>query len=316
MHLSDHTQPLRSFRQADIFDHQIAFRPPNVSSSSSSSAAGSAGNPGISEFVFKILDESFQWSEPFVVGVRVMPKETRGARVFANMGLTLLQGQTRVIDTNALMISGGSEGGGGEGGGDEEEDAKTSDAVVDFVVADLFVVGGLRHGRLLLNEEPALTFTSGDLAGGSLEYEHNDDESVADSIELRVVTRRRDVVDALTASSSSSSSSSSSDAVVDILVTFPITIIPLDDKAPLLIANLETEVAEGGVVQIGANRLSAADSDSDAQCITFFLVEKPRNGKLVKRVMSKVAGRAGEEEEEEGELEVTVSFTQTDVSLY
>ena len=104
----------------------------------------------------------------------------------------------------------------------------------------------------------------------------------------------------------------------ELLLTFPITIVPLDDKAPLLIANLETAVHEGGIVQIGADRLSAADSDSDAVFIKFVVTKQPAHGKLVKKVATTMTTTTTTktkttEGENEWEVEVT-SFSAIDVS--
>ena len=108
----------------------------------------------------------------------------------------------------------------------------------------------------------------------------------------------------------------------ELLLTFPITIVPLDDKAPLLIANLETAVNEGGIVQIGADRLSAADSDSDAVFIKFVVTKQPAHGKLVKKVATTMTTTKTKtttettkttEGENEWEVEVT-SFSAIDVS--
>ena len=104
----------------------------------------------------------------------------------------------------------------------------------------------------------------------------------------------------------------------ELLLTFPITIVPLDDKAPLLIANLETAVNEGGIVQIGADRLSAADSDSDAVFIKFVVTKQPVHGKLVKKVATTMTTTTTTktkttEGENEWEVEVT-SFSAIDVS--
>ena len=74
---------------------------------------------------------------------------------------------------------------------DDNDDDNDDDGDASAWIVDLFVTSGLRHGRLLLDGEPTLSFTSDDLSLGRLRYAHNDDESLVDTIELRVTRRRR-----------------------------------------------------------------------------------------------------------------------------
>ncbi|KAJ8395496.1 hypothetical protein AAFF_G00032300 [Aldrovandia affinis] len=93
-HLDDHTKPTASFTWQDLNEMKIAYQPPN------SSYAGRRTY----EVEFQAIDTSYVTSDPIMVHFSIRSAETNAPRVSWNMGLDLLEGQSRPITWENLQI--------------------------------------------------------------------------------------------------------------------------------------------------------------------------------------------------------------------
>ena len=235
VNLDDHTHPIESFTQYDLARLNIAYKPPTTSS------------PDRRVFTaeFVVYDAYFAKSNPINLMVSVRTTETNAPRVSINTGLTMLEGQSRTIrPTNFQLVD--------------------NDNLV-FVRAK--VVGGLRHGRLSVRGRPAIMFSAADINSNSVVYQHDDSDSLKDSIELRITDGRHSV-----------------------RTTFPINILPKDDSAPYLINNIQFELKEGRTVRITRFMLTASDMDSSVDYIVFKITQPPQAGELLKKLSEEAFG--------------------------
>lgn len=154
VHLSDHTRPINSFKQNDLNNFDIAYKPP----------ARSFKDRQMFEIGFIIRDPDFAFSEPFTMHIAIRPAITTAPRVSMNVGMILLEGQSRPLRKNNLEIV-------------------DSDNIHDV---KFFVTGGLHHGRLEVEGKPAVSFTQQDIVSETVVYHHDDSDSIRDSIHLRI----------------------------------------------------------------------------------------------------------------------------------
>ncbi|XP_023809830.1 FRAS1-related extracellular matrix protein 1 isoform X2 [Oryzias latipes] len=160
-HLDDHTRPIQSFSWLDLHHLKIAYQPPNSSS------------PHRRDFEveFQAIDTSFLPSPPMLVHISIRPSETIAPRVSWNLGLDLLEGQSRPITWEELQIV----------------DSDNIDAV--FLVA----VDGPQHGRLSVRGGKAFMFQVRDLKEGVVVYHHSDSDTTHDHIVFRISDGRRSI---------------------------------------------------------------------------------------------------------------------------
>lgn len=228
VHLDDHTKAVESFSQADLELLNIGYSPPTTSFTERQ----------VFQMRVLVYDSFFEESSPVQVMFAVRPSYTNAPRVGVNTGLTLLEGQSRPIqNTNFRIVD--------------------SDSL--FIVRAK-IVGGMRHGHILVNNRRALMFSQADIDRGAVVYQHDDSDTLKDSLELRI-TDGRDSIRA----------------------TIPINILPKDDTAPYLINNVELEVTEGETVRISRFSLLGTDKDSSDEYIIYRVVEPLLGGDILKK---------------------------------
>ena len=228
VHLDDQSRPIESFSQAELTRFNIAYKPPDRSFPAVRLIA----------IEFEVYDEYFAKSDPIRLTVAVHPTQTNAPRVSVNRGLTLLEGQSRPIHPQIFEVV--------------DND--------NINMVRIKVVGGPRHGRLLLNNRPMIMFTPRDIEAGSVVYRHDDSDTLKDSIELRI-----------------------SDMSHTVHTSFPINILPNDDSAPSLIRNIQIEVNEGQTVRITRFTLLASDKDSNDNYIVYRITNPPLAGEILKK---------------------------------
>ncbi|XP_041821251.1 FRAS1-related extracellular matrix protein 1a [Chelmon rostratus] len=153
-HLSDHTRPISSFTWIDLNDMLIGYQPPNSSHTQRRNY----------EVEFEVHDFFFEKSPSMTVHISVRNADTNAPRVSWNMGLSLLEGQSRPIMWEQLQIV----------------DNDNLNAV------RIITVDGLQHGRLTVRGGKGFTFTVNDLKAGVVRYHHDDSDSTKDFIILRI----------------------------------------------------------------------------------------------------------------------------------
>ena len=235
VHLDDHTRDIESFTQRDLNNLNIAYKPPS----------SSYPERRIFQIEFTIFDSYFTESQPIRLMISVRPSNTNGPRVTTNTGLTLLEGQSRAITPKNLVVV--------------DND--------NLFMVRLKFVGGLRHGRLLVNNRPALMFSPSDIEDGVVVYHHDGSDTKKDSIELRITDGRHQV-----------------------RTTLPINILPIDDNPPFLITNVQFEVEEGGSVKVTRFMLLASDKDSNDEYIVYRITRPPTAGELLKKFSADAYG--------------------------
>lgn len=236
VHLSDHTRPITSFRQADLNSFNIAYKPPTKSFKERQ----------MFEVVFIIYDSDYTSSEPCTLHVAIRPAVTSAPRVSMNVGMVLLEGQSRPLRLNNLEIV-------------------DNDNINDV---QIFVTGGLHHGKLEVAKQTAISFTQNDIVAGRVVYHHDDSDSIRDSIHLRIY-----------------------DGSQSTHTKFPITIIPKDDNAPTLVVNVGIKVREGEHSQISSSVLRAVDYDTPDENINFLITKNPIVGTVWKKFLWEKDGK-------------------------
>ncbi|KAJ8277504.1 hypothetical protein GJAV_G00075890 [Gymnothorax javanicus] len=160
-HLDDHTKPMTSFTWQDLNEMKIAYQPPNSSFTGRQTY----------EVEFQAIDGSFATSEPIMVHFSVRNAETNAPRVSWNMGLDLLEGQSRPITWENLQIV----------------DKDNIEAV------HLVAVDGPLHGRLSVRGGKGFMFKVKDLREGVVVYHHSDSDTTRDYIVLRITDGRHSI---------------------------------------------------------------------------------------------------------------------------
>ncbi|KAK1796819.1 hypothetical protein P4O66_000910 [Electrophorus voltai] len=157
-HLSDHTKPIFSFTWLDLNDMLISFQPPNSSETQRRNY----------EVEFEVHDFYFEKSQPVTVHVSVRTADTNAPRVSWNMGLSLLEGQSRPITWDQLQIV----------------DNDNLQAV------RIITVEGLQHGRLTVRGGKGFIFTANDIKAGVVRYHHDDSDTTKDFVTFRITDGR------------------------------------------------------------------------------------------------------------------------------
>lgn len=153
-HLSDHTRPISSFTWLDLNDMLIGYQPPNSSHTQRRNY----------EVEFEVHDFYFKKSPPITVHMSVRNADTNAPRVSWNMGLSLLEGQSRPITWEQLQIV----------------DNNNLNAV------RIITVDGLQHGRLTVRGGKGFMFTVKDIKDSVVYYHHDDSDSTKDFIIFRI----------------------------------------------------------------------------------------------------------------------------------
>ncbi|XP_078251766.1 FRAS1-related extracellular matrix protein 1a [Rhinoraja longicauda] len=153
-HLSDHTKSITSFTWADLNDLLVAFQPPNNSHTERRNY----------EVEFEVHDFYFRNSAPVIVHISVRTTDTNAPRVSWNMGLDLLEGQSRPITW-------------------EQFEVVDND---DITAVRLVTVAGLQHGRLTVRGGKGFMFTVNDIKAGVVRYHHDDSDTANDFIIFRI----------------------------------------------------------------------------------------------------------------------------------
>ncbi|XP_061489211.1 FRAS1-related extracellular matrix protein 1-like isoform X3 [Rhineura floridana] len=153
-HLEDHSKAITSFTWQDLYDTKVAFQPSNVSHSERQNY----------EVEFQAIDGLFMNSVPIMVHFSIRSTVTNAPRVAWNMGLDLLEGQSRAITWKSLQIV----------------DNDNLNAV------QLLVVEGLNHGWLTIRGNKGFRFGVKDLRDGVVRYHHDDSDATKDDIVFRI----------------------------------------------------------------------------------------------------------------------------------
>ncbi|XP_022534044.2 FRAS1-related extracellular matrix protein 1a isoform X1 [Astyanax mexicanus] len=157
-HLSDHTKPISSFTWTDLNDMLISYQPPNSSHTQRRNY----------EVEFEVHDFYFEKSQPVMVHMSVRTADTNAPRVSWNMGLSLLEGQSRPITWDQLQIV-------------DNDDLKA---------VRIITVDGLQHGRLTLRGGKGFMFTVSDIKAGVVRYHHDDSDTTKDFVIFRITDGR------------------------------------------------------------------------------------------------------------------------------
>ncbi|XP_074053635.1 FRAS1-related extracellular matrix protein 1 isoform X1 [Macrotis lagotis] len=153
-HLLDHTKEISSFTWKDLNDMQIAYQPPNSSHTERRNY----------EVEFEVYDFFFEKSLPIMVHISIRTADTNAPRVSWNMGLSLLEGQSRPITWEQFQIV--------------DND--------DIAAVRLITVDGLQHGRLTVRGGKGFIFTVADIQAGAVRYHHDDSDSTKDFVVFRI----------------------------------------------------------------------------------------------------------------------------------
>ncbi|XP_053368460.1 FRAS1-related extracellular matrix protein 1b [Clarias gariepinus] len=160
-HLDDHTKAVFSFTWQDLNEMKIAYQPPNSSHASRKNI----------EVDFQAIDGFFTTSLPITMHISIRTAETNAPRVSWNLGLDLLEGQSRPITWEDLQIV----------------DNDNIDAVI------LVAVDGPLHGRLSVRGGKGFMFKVRDLHEGVVVYHHSDSDTTRDHIIFRITDGRHSI---------------------------------------------------------------------------------------------------------------------------
>ncbi|XP_075682835.1 FRAS1-related extracellular matrix protein 1 [Rhinoderma darwinii] len=160
-HLSDHTKPITSFSWKDLNDMLIGYQPPNSSHVERKNM----------EVELEVHDFFFERSSPITVYISIRTADTNAPRVSWNMGLDLLEGQSRAITWEQFQVV----------------DNDNINAV------RLVIVDGLQHGRITLRGGKGFMFTIKDLQDGAVCYHHDDSDTTKDFVVFRIFDGRHSI---------------------------------------------------------------------------------------------------------------------------
>ncbi|KAM3915026.1 FRAS1-related extracellular matrix protein 1-like [Leptodactylus fuscus] len=160
-HLDDQTKPITSFTWQDLHEMKIAYQPPNTTHLERRNM----------EVEFQAIDSHFLSSPPIMVHFSIRTAESNAPRVSWNMGLNLLEGQSRSITWDVFQIV----------------DNDNIQAV------RLVTVDGLHHGRLTVKGSKAFIFTVQDIRDGAVRYHHDDSDTTKDYIVFRIFDGRHGI---------------------------------------------------------------------------------------------------------------------------
>ena len=157
----DPYQPLTAFYQRDIKDFKIAYRPP----------VRAANLTRMFQMVLEAVDSESATSEPIHLLIAVKQSNVEEPIVTLNTGISLLEGQSRVISSSVLQVS-------------------DSNGINNV---RLKAVGGLKYGELRILENVVDTFMATDLENGVIVYHHDGSETHSDNIVFRVSDERHSI---------------------------------------------------------------------------------------------------------------------------
>ncbi|XP_063776484.1 FRAS1-related extracellular matrix protein 3 [Pseudophryne corroboree] len=223
----DQNVPITAFTQRDVSELRIAYQPPTSES----------WLERILQLEMQVIDTDGAASDTFAFMIVVKPMNTLAPLATRNAGLWLLEGQSRPLS--------------GPGSGMDNLVISDEDNLSEVRMS---VVGGLRHGQLLLAEGgtggAGLTFTPQHLHSGLVIYQHDGSDTYSDNLILRMDDGRHRVE-----------------------LLYPITVSSTDDEPPVLNANTGLSMAERSLALISPFMLSATDIDSEDSTILFVLQE-------------------------------------------
>uniref|UniRef100_A0A8C5M3X5 FRAS1 related extracellular matrix 1 n=1 Tax=Leptobrachium leishanense TaxID=445787 RepID=A0A8C5M3X5_9ANUR len=160
-HLSDHTKPITSFTWKDLHDMQIAYQPPNSSHTERRNL----------EVEFEVHDFFFERSSPITLHISIRKADTNAPRVSWNMGLDLLEGQSRPITWEQFQVV--------------DND--------DLGAVRLVIAGGLQHGHITVRGAKGFMFTIKDIQAGIVCYHHDDSDTTKDFVAFRIFDGRNSI---------------------------------------------------------------------------------------------------------------------------
>ncbi|CAK8684298.1 unnamed protein product [Clavelina lepadiformis] len=157
----DRNIAIRSFRQSDVNEYRIAYKPPAVDSN----------EQRVFELEMQIVDTEGMVSEPFTFIIIVNPMNTLAPVVTRNTGQLLYQGQSRAL-SSAYNLEISDE--------DNVEDVKVS------------VLRGVQHGQLVIASGKKF-FSPAELDAGLVSYRHDGSNSYSDNIIFRMTDGENNV---------------------------------------------------------------------------------------------------------------------------
>ncbi|KAG9486701.1 hypothetical protein GDO78_006860 [Eleutherodactylus coqui] len=160
-HLGDHTKPISSFTWKDLNDMLIGYQPPNSSHIDRRNM----------EVELEVHDFFFERSSPIILFISIRTADTNAPRVSWNLGLDLLEGQSRAITWEQFQVV----------------DNDNINAV------RLVIVDGLQHGRITLRGGKGFTFTVKDIQEGVVRYHHDDSDTTKDFVVFRIHDGRHSI---------------------------------------------------------------------------------------------------------------------------
>ena len=235
VHLDNHYAAISSFTQGELLRHHIAYQPPSKSFTEQK----------VLEAEFQVFDSMYAFSDTVTLKMTVMSSEIKAPRIAINRGLIVVEGQSRPLTNKELMVV-------------------DSDNLENV---QIFIKGGLRHGRIEVGGKPEVVFSANDLKNGNVVYYHDGGENRDDKVMLRVT-----------------------DGTHTMRTKFPIKILPQDDSSPYLLTNEELQVNEGGSVKLSLTKLNAHDKDSNDEQIVYIVKKPPLAGEIVKKFQPMTLG--------------------------